>query len=270
MNNIQFTPSAIDAGECVSGGWNFISRNYWTYFGMTTLLTLSSIVISCIPFVPILFQIFVVPAVTVGIFYALLREMRGEPVEFGMMFKGFENYVPAMLVGLINAIPQVIFTILSFALNLGQIATEIIKQRTGQGNISNFAQSSDAAPVLAGGLIIVLVIVMVVFFLFSIAWGITFYFALPILAEHNVTAIEAIKLSAKAGWSNMGGLIVLFIFEFLIALLGVIAICIGVFFVIPIIFAANAMAYRQVFPMIAQNFNYAPPPPTEYGFGGQS
>ena len=57
----------------------------------------------------------------------------------------------------------------------------------------------------------------------------------------------------------------LFIFEFLLALAGVLALCIGIFFVIPIIYAANAFAYRQVFPWVRDNFNMAPPPPTAYG-----
>jgi hypothetical protein len=36
-------------------------------------------------------------------------------------------------------------------------------------------------------------------------------------------------------------------------------------FVIPIIYAANAFAYRQVFPNFEPNFQTAPPPPNVYG-----
>ena len=265
MTNIEFQRGTIDAGGCVSGGWELIKPNYWMYFGMTILLFGVSLVVSCIPFLPILFQIFVVPAVTIGIFYTLFREMRGEPVEFGMMFKGFEKYVPAMVIGLINAIPQIILTVLSFAMNMGSIVAQILQQ-AGRGSRSNLAMQTDAAPVIAGGLILVIVVGSIVFLLFSIAWGITFFFALPILAENDISAVDAIKLSASAGWSNIGGIIVLFIFEGLIALLGLIALCIGVFFVIPILFAANAFAYRQVFPLLVrQNFNMSPPPPAAYG-----
>jgi uncharacterized membrane protein len=85
--------------------------------------------------------------------------------------------------------------------------------------------------------------------------------------EHDLGAIDAIKLSIKAATSNVGGLIVLFVFEFLIMLLGFIALCIGVFFVMPVIYAASIFAYRQVFPLIEQHFNMAPPPPTAYGTG---
>lgn len=264
MTNTEFYPGAINAGDCVSNGWNLIKPNYWLYFGIAALIALTGIVLSCISFISILFQIFVVPPIMVGVFYVFFRAMRGEPVDFGMFFKGFEKYVPAMVVGLINSIPQVILIILSLALNLGSFAAQII-QGAGRGGQSNFVSDNNAAPLIAGSILIVIVIVSIVYLLFSIAWGITFFFALPILAEKDIGAIDAIKLSARAGWSNVGGIIVLAIFEGLIVFVGALAICVGVLFVLPVVFAANAFAYRQVFPLIEQNFNMNPPPPTAYG-----
>jgi uncharacterized membrane protein len=79
--------------------------------------------------------------------------------------------------------------------------------------------------------------------------------------------MDAIKLSIKAATANVGGIIVLFIFEFLVALLGVVMCFLGLIFIsIPVIYAANAFAYRQVFPLMQQNFNnMMPPPPNAYG-----
>ena len=118
---------------------------------------------------------------------------------------------------------------------------------------SNFVSDSDAAPLIAGGMIIIFLVVFLVFFVLSIAWGITFFFSIPILAENDIGAIDAIKLSAKAGWSNVGGLLLLFIIEFLICMVGALCLCIGILFVLPIVFAANAFAYRMVFPLPPNN-----------------
>ena len=123
---------------------------------------------------------------------------------------------------------------------------------------------------IAGGIVIVIVLVALVAIVFSIAWGVTFQFALPIVIEHDITAIEAIKLSASAGWSNLGGLILLFILQFLLVLVGVIALCFGVLFVLPIIFAATALAYRMVFPPGEDTLNYNPPDPSAYRDLGSS
>jgi uncharacterized membrane protein len=120
---------------------------------------------------------------------------------------------------------------------------------------------------IAGGVIILILVVVVVgSLLFAIAWYISFMFALPLIAEHDIGPMEAIKLSFKAGWANPGGLVLLLILNGLLGLLGVLMLCIGVFFVLPIIFAASAFAYRQVFPLLdASPFRSTPPPPTEYG-----
>jgi len=266
MTNIQFQRGAMDAGACVSGGWELIKTNYWIFFGMTTLFVVGSIIISCIPLVGgILFQIVLAPPLTVGIYYTLFRQMERTPTDLGMMFKGFDKFGVAVVVGLIQSIPQVIWTLLSFALNIGSTLLQIIQKQTGRGYRTDFAMQSDAAPVIAGGMILFIVILMFVFLLFSIAWGITFFFALPLVADHEISAMDAIKLSASAGWGNLGGIIVLFIFEFLICLLGILALCLGILFALPLVFAANAVAYRQVFPWIERNFNMAPPPPGAYG-----
>ena len=92
-----------------------------------------------------------------------------------------------------------------------------------------------------------------------------FFFAIPLILERDLGVFDAIKFSAKAAFSNLGGLIVLMILGGLVGILGVLALCLGIFVAIPVIYAANAFAYRQVFPLIEQNFNLAPPPPTEYG-----
>jgi len=46
MSNIQFIPGAIDAGGCISNGWNLIKPNYWMYFGITVL---AMVLLACIP-----------------------------------------------------------------------------------------------------------------------------------------------------------------------------------------------------------------------------
>src|SRR3954454_11941590 len=115
---IQFNRGAIDAGSCISGGWELIKSNYWVFFLMTLIFVGCSIALSCIPFVGgISFQIFLAPAITVGIYYSLFRQMRGETVDVGMMFRGFDKFGVVIIVGLIQSIPTIIWTVLNLALN---------------------------------------------------------------------------------------------------------------------------------------------------------
>lgn len=253
MNNIQFVPGAIDGGGCVSNAWNLVKQNYGMYLGISLIAMILGGCLFCISWI-------LVGPVLGGVYYVVLREMRGEPVDFGMMFKGFEKFVPLMVIGLIQAIPEIIGNILRFAAQIAQIGLN--GKRNGD---FQFFQASDPQFAIASGVLIIVGLVAFVFIIFAVVWRVLLFFAIPLAMEHNIGAIDAIKLSAKAATSNIGGLTVLFIFEFLVTLLGVLALCIGVFFVIPIIYAANAFAYRQVFPWVEQNFNMSPPPPAIYG-----
>lgn len=257
MINIQHNSGAIDASGCISRGWDLIKNNYWMYLGITLI---AAIMISCIPIA----NLFLFGPVMVGVYYTLLREMRGEPVEFGMMFKGFEKFVPAMAAGLIQNIPGIIFQIFQWTFDIG---SRIMMSRPGRGGRDIF-QSGGGEPDLGplAAFTGIYLIIIVAFLLFSIVWHIAFIFVMPLIAEHEIGPIEAIKVSARAGFSNVGGLILLLILQTLIAIAGVIALCVGVFFVMPLLYAATAVAYRQVFPDINPSaYRDVPPSPDAYG-----
>lgn len=250
----QFYRSAIDATGCISNAWELVKPNYGMYLGISLL---AMVAVSCIPCL----NIFLVGPITGGVYFVALQQMRGESVDFSMMFKGFEKFVPLMVIGLIQSIPGLIGQGLNYSLRIGDA---VIQGAQGPRSV-DYYQSPDPSIYLAGGMLVIIIIVSIIAILFSIAWGITFAFAIPIAMEQDIGAIDAIKLSAKAGWSNIGGIIVLAILLGLISLGGVLVLCIGFFLVLPVIYVAWAFAYRQVFPDVIQSpFQNAPPPPDYY------
>lgn len=249
---INYLSGAISPGDCIGGGWNLVTRRFGMYLGIGLLTML---LISCIPIV----NFFLMGPVLGGFYLLVLRDMRDEQVEFGDMFKGFEKFVPLMVVGLIQAIPGIIFQFIQWGVDIGRLAAD----RNGGADLY---QSSGTPFGLAEGLSAIIIVASIIMFIVAILWAITFHFSIAIMAENDVTIGEAISLSAKAGWSNIGGLIVLFILEGLVAIAGVLALCVGIFVAVPVIYAANAFAYRQVFPHFnRQTYNTEPPPPNEYG-----
>lgn len=249
--NIVFNSSAINAGDCISDGMALIQPNYWLFLGMTFL---GVIIGGCIPCV----SIFLAGPVMVGIYYALFTQMREQPVEFGMMFKGFEKFVPAMVVGIISSLPEVAGEGLRLTANFSDLALR------GVVPPENAGQSSPTFA-FTGGIIVLMICLFIVGIIFTFAWRVTFTFALPLIADHNIDIGEALKLSARAGWANWSGLLVLFIFQVLVGMVGVLLLCIGVFFVMPIIQASSAVAYRQVFPDNQLPLGNEPPRPDAYG-----
>ena len=93
-------------------------------------------------------------------------------------------------------------------------------------------------------------------------------FTFPLIIDRNLSAVEAIKTSARAVLKNMGGIIGLLGVSFVISIVGYLALCVGLYFVIPIIVAGFAVAYRKVFPNLnASNANNPPPPNAFRGAG---
>jgi len=248
MTNPEFQRGAIDASTCVDNAWELFKRRPWLYIGAGVIVIL---LLSCLPFV----NIFLVGPVTGGFAYLVLRDMRNEPVDFGMLFKGFEKFVPLMVIGLIQMIPGIIFQVLRFTGNVGSIFSR--------------AGGSDGGSVLGGafqtGFTVGLVIFFIGYWLFQIIWGMALVFAIPLIVERNVSIGEAIRLSFSAVFANIGGLIVLMLYGALIGLLGVLALCVGIFVAIPVMWAANVFAYTQVFPLRDRFMNMSPPHPSEYG-----
>lgn len=254
MAQINFNSGAVNPVQCISDGWQIIKNDYLMYFGIAFVAYLLT---GCIPIV----NLFLIGPVTGGVFYCLLRRMRGEYVSFGDMFKGFDKFVPLMLVGLIQAIPGIIIQIVQLSTDVARIFI----QNRGSRNGSIFLQSSGTGEAALAGIIIFAIVFFVVAIVIGIAWAISFFFAFPLIIEHNLGVVEAITTSARAGWSNFFGLLLLIILEGLIVIAGALALCIGIFFVLPILYAANAVAYRQVFPVSETFAPSAPPPPTDYG-----
>jgi uncharacterized membrane protein len=187
--------------------------------------------------------------------------MRGEPIEFGMMFKGFERFVPLMVVGLIQAVPSIIYQGFDISVRFGNFGVESMMAGASRNG------ELDPSIIFASGYFIVVMIIALVLIILSIVWGISFAFAIPIAMENeSLSPIDALKLSARASWGNLGGIVVLGILSFLIAIGGFLVLCFGFLFVLPIIWVSWAFAYRQVFPDLSPNstIRYEPPPPDAY------
>ena len=252
MSNPQYLSGAINPGDCIGGGWSLVTRNFGMYIGIGIVTLL---MIGCVPVVgSLLFG-----PVIGGFYYLVLRDMRDEPVDFGMMFKGFEKFVPLMLVGLVQAAPSLVATILQYTVDLTRLVGG-----AATGGDTNFYQPGNNA--VFAGISAGIVIVVIVLSLFGAVWSVALSFAIPLVLEHDLGVIDALTTSLKAALGNVGGLIVLIILEMLVGILGVIALCVGIFVAVPVIYAANVFAYRMVFPYFDRpNINMAPPPPTEYG-----
>jgi uncharacterized membrane protein len=253
MTSTEFRRGAIDASGCIGEGWRLVTRNLGLYIGMCIV---TMVLIGC---VPIISSLLMGPMMG-GFAYVVLRDMRDEPIDFGMLFKGFEKFLPLMILGVIQAIPGIIFQVLQWTVDLGRLMS---------GRMDTDTQFYQSSGVGSAALLVPFIIVMIGIFLAIMVWHAALLFAIPLIIEQDLGVGEAIKQSLAAVFGNLGGIIVLIILGGFVALLGILALCFGLLVAMPVVWAANVFAYRQVFPLIEQNFNMAPPPPTVYGDFGQ-
>ena len=81
-------------------------------------------------------------------------------------------------------------------------------------------------------------------------------FSFPLIVDRNLSAVKAMTTSARAVLRNLGGVVGLILVNFGLVLVGELAFCVGVYFVIPILIAGNVVAYRKVFPSTASYQGY--------------
>ena len=252
MENVEFRKGAVDASACISEGWNFIKPNYGLFLGMVVVNLAIVITASLIPYAGDIINMIVSGALTCGIYIALLAQLRRQNVPFSLMFEGFSRVVPTTLVTLIASIPWLIFGLI-----IGYIVT-LPKMTPGAENPAEIM-----AAILNRNFIVPLVLTYLAALAVSLVFSLLLFFALPLIADRNAGIGDAIKLSVDAALNNIGGIVVLLIFEILLSFAGVLACGIGIIFVLPVIYAANIAAYKSVFPDGEPQFNYEPPRPDQ-------
>jgi len=220
--------------ECIRAGWALIKEKYWLFFGICVL---GMIIASAGPF-----GVLMGPMMC-GIYYCLFREMRGQPVKFDMLFKGFEYFIQSLIAALIMMIPMVVILVPAYIAMFVAMISSLPKPQPGQP-----AQPPNPADltmfVIAMALFIILAMVV------QLVIGVLCFFTFPLIIDRKMKGVDALKLSYRAAKANFGGLLGLVLLDMLFSFIGVLACYVGAFFVIPIHFAANAVAYRQVFPSL--------------------
>jgi uncharacterized membrane protein len=215
--------------ECLRGGWELIKGRYWLFMG----LTLVGMLIAGAGPMGILMG-----PMMCGIYLCLLRHARGRTVKFEMLFQGFEHFLPSLIATLIMMIPALVILIPAYAVFFVYM-------------FSQMPQPGQPAPPNPDGIWTLLAgmgAVMAVVFIVSVVVSALFFFTYQLIVDRKMSGTQAIATSVRAARANFIGVLGLVLLTNFFTLLGMLACYIGAFFVLPIHFAAAAVAYQRVFP----------------------
>lgn len=232
--NADHNTFSVNPISALGGAWKLIARNYWLYFGTTSLMLVAA---CCIPAGGLM-----VPFLTAGVYAMAFREMRGEPYDlstaFGGGYKGKSWRI--FFAAVISGLPWLPLTIMSQFID----------------RVENAPQETINAFLIAA----------LVVFIIALLWSITCVFWISLIVDRDVSFAEGFSRSASAAWANSPGLVLLYIAAGMLLIGGALVLCVGVLFVYPLIMVAFAVAHRQVFPDLAPPPNPGGPPgPESYG-----
>jgi uncharacterized membrane protein len=230
--NATFERGALRSMHCLRGGWDLIKGKYWLFFGITIVGLLIA------EFVPMF--IAAGPAMC-GIYLCLLRRERGKEVRFEHLMRGFDYFLPSLVATLIMVVPVLAVVFSVEAVYILVIAVQAANQPKGAPPSNAFFIT-----LIVGAAIMALLVLII-----SNVVSALFMFAYPLIVDRRMTGIQALKTSVRAVWGNLAGVVSLMLLIVVVETLGMLACYVGFFFVYPVHMAAIAIAYRQVFPFIA-------------------
>lgn len=243
FSEIHFERNAIRPIECIKAGLDLVRSQYWLFVG---IIAVGMIIGSVVPL-----GILLGPMMC-GIYLALFKQRRGQPVDFSDLFKGFDHFGDSLIAALLHMIPAfviIIPTYIAFYISLFAM-------------IGGSGGQPDPALLLGffGFWFVILIVVIMVMVLISVI----FTFAYPLIADRHLSGMNAVKLSAKAAMANYFGLLGLMLLTTLMSVIGVFFCYVGAFLVAPIGMGAIAVAYERVFGLGEAQPNVPPPPPPSF------
>ncbi len=231
MENSEYRRGVIRPVECVKEGWELIKGEYWLLFAITLVggiiggATLHLLLGSMI----------------CGITYCYLKKIDGGRVEFDGLWKGFQWLLPGFVVMLVIVVPMiVVYAIIYFPILMAVIMGPKLDQE-------------EFMMMLLGA-----VFFDVIFIIIMVCLHTLLMFAFPLIVDRGLGAGPAMMTSAKAVFGNLGGVAGLLGVNTVLAIVGQLALCVGIYFVIPVMLAGQLVAYRKIFPARAAD-NYTPP-----------
>lgn len=241
---IPFRRNAVEPVQCIKGGWETIKNNYWLFVGMTLVAILIG---SAVPL-----GILLGPMMC-GLYLSLFKTRRGESIEFGTLFKGFDYFGQSVVAALLHTIPIIAIVVPAYL--LFYVSMFVSMAAAGSGDEPN--------PAAFIGVMVMFGLFWVVVMLVILIITIGFTFAYPLIVDRKLQGFDAVKLSFRAAFANFWRLLGMLLLTSLLSILGLLVCYVGMFFVMPIGYAAIAKAYEQVFGLSdgMEVSNMPPPPP---------
>ena len=220
---------------CLSRAW----ENYKSFLGLAIgAVLVAYLVLMVAGFIPLLGMftgIIMGPHINAGVAWIFLKRIRGEEVEFGDVFDGFKRcYVKLLVVGLI----QMVFAIMIAMVFV--IPMMLLGLPLGADGIDPTA-APDIQPGMAAGVVVLMLMMAAVFVFLSVRFLLTQLIAI----DRPEGALDAYRLSWRITRGRFWTIFALMVVLVVLSMAGVLALLIGLIFVLPLYGAIIAQLYHD-------------------------
>ncbi|MDB6167717.1 MAG: hypothetical protein JWM88_581 [Verrucomicrobia bacterium] len=226
--------STIDVMGCLGRSFELWKAHFLPLVGVTLLIVVAQGVAGMIPVLGMLSGLLLNGVFYGGLYYFYLGKIRGEHREVGDAFAGFTRaFVPLMLATLVSSLIIIGVMMVACAPLMLWLVKSLIE---GGGQIRSMPAFSPF--VVAGGLVGCVAVIYL-----SISWAFTFLLVID-QGLGPWTAMQVGRRVVGRHWFAVFGVLFL---GAIFALLGIVALFIGIIFTLPLMFGAICYAYESLF-----------------------
>lgn len=217
----NFKTAVISPTGCFKEAWDLIKKDYLLFFAVTAI----GIYVGSLTF------FIATGALLCGVFYCFLKKVDGGQIEVDDLLTGFRFFRRGLGLTLVFVLP----TLFVFAAFTGPFFLSL----SASPNLT----ANELYAWLGGALLLELGLAILI-----ICFHTLLTFSFPLIVDRNLSVWQAVVTSARAVWQNLRGVAGFYGLGFLLSLAGLLFFCVGVYLVIPVIIAAQTVAYRKIFP----------------------
>lgn len=232
------TVGAARGASWVSEAWPLFSGGIGIWIGMTLIASLISMALSMVPLLGIAAGL-LMPFFMAGWAVGCERMRVDGEVRFEDLFAGFsEHFAPLAIAGVIYLAANLVAMLIA-----GGLMAITIGGAFALGGMGADAQSA----VLETGFIIGILLGSLVTLAISIPVIMLIWFAPTLIVLNNVAPVDALKMSFMGCLKNILPFLLYGVVTLAMVIGGMLALLIGLLFVIPWIACSNYSAYRDIY-----------------------
>lgn len=222
-------------------GWQLFARAPGIWIVILLIYLGISVVLSLIPFVGGLAYMLLSPVLAGGMLYGAAALARGETLEIGHVFRGFqdqERMGPLVLLGLIGVAGYVLMILVVVVFVGGGMMMGAMMDSTGA-----VVPPGAMGGLFAGAGLIVLLVILTILALMTMA----LFYGIPLVMLAGQNAWPAVQDSVAACWVNILPLLVFGLIYLVLAIVAAIPFGLGFLILGPVTVCAIYASYREVF-----------------------